>query len=181
MRISSYIFIVLGCFMASTAPPGAKAFQDAQGAGTPEIISRVTALEMVDLLRGFGWESEIIEDNEGDPDRVRIEFNDYSSWLIFKDCFGSAPPRCSTLLFFANFDLGRRILPSDPEIMNKYNDTKVIGRAYFLKKPEQESDQIGIDFRISLEGGVTREHLILESRKWEGAINAFVANFQEGQ
>ena len=181
MRNFSYIFIVLGCFMASTAPPGVKAFQDAQGAGPPEIISRVTALEMVDLLRGFGWESEIIEDNEGDPDFVRIEFNDYSSWLIFKDCLESAPPRCSTLLFFANFDLGRRILPSDPEIMNKYNDTKVIGRAYFLKKPEQESDQIGIDFRISLAGGVTREHLTLESRKWESAIDTFVENFHEEQ
>lgn len=181
MRISSYIFIVLGCVLASTASPGAKAFQDTQGAGTSEIVSRVTALEMVDVLRGFGWEAEIIEGDDGASDSVQINFNDYSSWLIFRDCLESAPARCSTLLFFANFDLGRRILPSDPEIMNKYNDTKVIGRAYFLEKPEQDSDQIGIDFRISLAGGVTREHLILESRKWEGAINAFVTNFQEGQ
>lgn len=181
MRISSYVFIVLGCFIALAAPPGAKAFQAGQAASPSEIISRVTPAEMVDLLREFGWEAKIIEDDDGASDSVQINFNDYSSWLIFRDCLESAPARCGTLLFFANFDLGRRILPGDPEIMNKYNDTKVIGRAYFLKKPQQGTDQIGIDFRVSLEGGVTREHLILESRKWEGAINAFVTNFQEDQ
>lgn len=165
--------------MISAAPPGAKAFQGAQAAATAEIISRVTVQEMADLLSGFGWEASVWEDDKEPSDFVQIKFNDYTSWLTLKDCFEGASPKCSTLLFFANFDLGRRISSGDSEILNKYNDTKVIGRAYFLKKPEQEMDQIGIDFRISLEGGVTREHLTLEARKWEGAIDDFIANFRE--
>lgn len=179
MRISAYIFIVLVSFLVFLALPGAKAMQSGQAVDASEIISDVTFQEMVDLLKGFGWAAKVWENDEEPPEFVQIKFNEYTSWLTFKDCIEGIQPRCATLLFFANFDLGRRISSNDPEVLNKYNDTKVIGRAYFLKKPEEDQDQIGIDFRISLEGGVTREHLRLEAGKWEGAINDFVANFRE--
>lgn len=67
-------------------------------------------------------------------------------------------------------------------ILNSYNDKNVIGRAYYLEKPDQDNnDQIGIDFRISLNGGVTREHLTLETKKWDEVIDKFVETYKNQQ
>jgi len=177
MRIPAHSFIFLGFLLVWATTPGARAFQDDQGAAPPEIIYGVTAAEMDDWFRGFGWESEILEaDDEGRPN-IQIKFNDYTSFLKFRHCTTAVPGRCSTLLFFANFDLGRRISANDPEVLNNYNDRYVMGRAYYLKKPDEDVDQIGVDFRISVEGGVTGRYLALEAVKWEEVISDFVANF----
>jgi len=169
-------FIALVFFMAAAIAPATQAFQGR----SDEIISSTTAGEMVVLLKSFGWEAELVDDGEGVPDAVQINFNDYKSWLRLKNCLENAPERCRTLIFFANFNLGRKVSAQDMAILNTYNDENVVGRAYYLEKQDQDNaDQIGIDFRISLNGGVTREHLTLEAEKWDEVIDTFVAGYRD--
>lgn len=174
----SPVFIALVFFMAAGFAPATHAFQGR----TDEIISYTTAGDMAVLLKSFGWEAELVDDGEGVPDAVQISFNNYNSWLRLKNCFENVPERCRTLIFFANFDLGKKVSSQDMVILNSYNDKNVIGRAYYLEKQDRENnDQIGIDFRISLNGGVTREHLALEAEKWDEVIDIFVETYKNQQ
>ncbi len=166
-------FIALVFFMAAGIAPATQAFQGR----SDEIISSTTAGEMAVLLKSFGWEAELVDDGEGVPNAVQISFNDYKSWLRLKNCLGNVPERCGTLIFFANFNLGRKVSNQDSVILNSYNDKNVIGRAYYL----ENDNQIGIDFRISLNGGVTREHLTLEAEKWDEVIDTFVGTYKDQQ
>lgn len=169
-------FIALVFFMAAGTMPAIQAFQGR----SDEIIYSTTIGEMAVLLKSFGWEAELVDDGEGVPDAVQISFNNYNSWLRLKNCLESVPERCRTLIFFANFDLGRKVSTQELVIVNTYNDEKVVGRAYYLENTEQDNDdQVGIDFRISLNGGVTREHLTLETGNWDEVIDEFVAGFRD--
>jgi len=171
-------FIALVFFMAAGIAPVTQAFQGR----SDEIISSTTAGEMAVLLKSFGWEAKLEDDGEGVPDLIRISFNNYKSWLRLKNCLESVPERCRTLIFFANFNLGRKVSSQDMVILNSYNDKNVIGRAYYLEIQDQDNnDQIGIDFRISLNGGVTREHLTLEAEKWDEVIDTFVETYKNQQ
>ena len=171
-------FIALVFFMAAGIAPATQAFQGR----SDEIIYNTTAGEMAVLLKSFGWEVELVDDGEGVPDAIQINFNNYKSWLRLKNCLENVPERCGTLIFFANFNLGRKVSSQDMVILNSYNDKNVIGRAYYLEKPDQDNnDQIGIDFRISLNGGVTREHLTLEAKKWDEVIDTFVETHKNQQ
>jgi len=98
-------FIALVFFMAAGFAPATQAFQGR----SDEIISSTTAGEMAVLLKSFGWEAELVGDGEGVPDAVQISFNNYNSWLRLKNCLENVPERCGTLIFFANFDLGRKV------------------------------------------------------------------------
>jgi len=54
-----------------------------------------------------------------------------------------------------------------------------MGRAYYLDYEEENKDQIGVDFRISLNGGVTRNHLAQEAKAWEDVIQSFMDHYIE--
>jgi len=167
-------FIALVFFMAAGIAPATQAFQGR----SDEIISSTTAGEMVVLLKSFGWEAEITTDNAGGPDAVQITFNGYTSWLRLKDCPDNAPSQCGSLMFFSNWDLGRDVTQADMVKLNKYNDVNVVGRTYFIDKNGPKGDQVGIDFVISIKGGVTRQHLIQEVEHWDDIIDKFVETFR---
>lgn len=172
MQIRRRLFFFLGCFIAFVTHLEANAYQ-AGRTNSPQILSEITKAEMAEVLSSFGW--EVIDL----PTALEIKVNDITGFITLKDCTEGTPERCKTLIFYANFDLGREILAKDSEVVNTYNDTKILGRAYFLEFSEPDSDQVGVDFRISLKGGVTREHLVQESLNWGTILNNFVEFFRE--
>lgn len=91
-------------------------------------------------------------------------------------CAGS-PASCETLMFFANFKLGRAATASDFRIVNGFNDSQVFGRAYVI----EATGEVGVDYVIELGGGVTEAHLAQNISRWADVIAAFVTKFQEGE
>jgi len=163
-------------FLIWAMPPPAGAYQASPESGGQQVISDVTKTEMIALLRGFGWEIDEIADVE---DAMGIKTNDISSFLRLKDCNEAPQNRCQTLIFFANFDLGANVTSKNAEVINEFNDLKVMGRAYYLDYEEENEDQIGVDFRISLNGGVSRNHLAQEAKAWEDVIQSFMDHYIE--
>lgn len=91
-------------------------------------------------------------------------------------CSGS-PSSCETLMFFANFELGRQATASDFRIVNSFNDSQVFGRAYVI----EATGEVGVDYVIELGGGVTEAHLAQNISRWADVISAFVTKFQDGE
>jgi hypothetical protein len=86
------------------------------------------------------------------------------------DCSGR-PSRCSQLLLFANFELGRDVTDDDYRIVNRFNEQNVNGRAYVLEGKRQ----IGIDYVIDMTGGVTNTHIGNRMGRWPAVIADFKA------
>lgn len=141
-----------------------------------EMIDRITGDQLKDVLEEAGIATEIILDaNTGAP-VGRSKAGDYGFYVRALSCAGS-PAACETLMFFANFKLGRPISDSDYRILNSFNESQVFGRAYAIPTTQE----VGVDYVIELEGGVSEEHLTQNISRWADVISAFVAKFQEGE
>jgi hypothetical protein len=138
--------------------------------------SAVTAAELETILSDAGLPTDVIEDAATGAPVAAVQAGGVHFWIRALDCSGS-PKACATLVFFANFELGRATTPKDYEIINRFNDSQVFGRAYLLPG----RDQVGVDYVVELEGGVSLDHIAANIGRWRDVINAFIAHFSEGQ
>lgn len=138
--------------------------------------SAVTAAELEEILSGAGLAVKVIEDASTRAPVAHVQAGAVQYWVRALDCSGS-PKACSTLVFFANFELGRAALANDYEVINRFNDSQVFGRAYLIPG----RNQVGVDYVIELDGGVSMDNITRNISRWADVINAFIGHFSEGQ
>lgn len=136
--------------------------------------SAVTAAELGEILSGAGLAVEVIEDAATRAPVAHVEAGGVQYWVRALDCSGS-PKACSTLVFFANFELGRNAAPGDYETINRFNDSQVFGRAYLIPG----RNQVGVDYVIELDGGVSMNNITKNISRWADVINAFIGHFSK--
>ena len=141
-----------------------------------ETKSAVTAAELQSILAGAGLAVEVIEDASTRAPVAHVQAGGVQYWVRALDCSGS-PKACSTLVFFANFDLGRAAASGDYEVINRFNDSQVFGRAYLIPG----RNQVGVDYVIELDGGVSMANITQNIARWADVITAFIGHFSEGQ
>lgn len=134
--------------------------------------SGVTAAELGRLLETAGLPAEIIDDQARGVGAVASD-GDIKFTVRALNCQG-APRSCSTLMFFADFDLGRAPAPKDFDAVNRFNDGVVFGRAYV----RPAANAIGVDYVIELDGGVTDEHLSKNVSRWRKVVAEFLARLR---
>lgn len=137
-----------------------------------EMKSALTGEEIGAILSAAGISAEVTEDAQTRNPVAAAQAGTIQFWVRALDCKG-APKSCSTLMLFANFELGRDVEAKDYESVNAFNDRQVFGRAYLL--PQRK--QVGVDYVIDLHGGVTPDHLSLNIARWADVIDAFIAHF----
>lgn len=138
--------------------------------------SAVTAAELETILANAGLAVKVIEDAQTRAPVAHVQAGAVQYWVRALDCAG-APKACSTLVFFANFDLGRASATKDFEVINRFNDSQVFGRAYLVPG----RNQVGVDYVIELDGGVSMDNITKNITRWADVINAFIGHFSEGQ
>ena len=145
------------------------------GAAAAQNRSAVTGAELEAILADAGLPTEVIEDAQTGEPVASVEAGSVQYWIRALDCAG-APKSCSTLLFFANFELGRAVTPGDYEVVNRFNDSQLFGRAYLL--PARNA--VGVDYVVELDGGVSMDNITGNIGRWADVINAFISHFSEG-
>lgn len=134
--------------------------------------SALTGAELGAVLSAAGLQSEVTEDAQTRAPVAAAQAGSITFWVRALDCAGT-PKACSTLMFFANFDLGREAAPADYQKVNAFNDRQVFGRAYVLPK----RNEIGVDYVIELDGGVSPDHISKNIGRWVDVIDAFIGHF----
>jgi len=137
--------------------------------------SALTAEDIGAVLKAAGLQAEVIEDARTGAPVASVQAGQVQFWVRALDCAG-APKACSTLIFFANFELGRAPTAKDYETVNGFNDRQVFGRAYLLPA----RGEVGVDYVIELEGGVAADHISKNIARWVDVIDAFIAHFSAG-
>ncbi|MBY0420664.1 MAG: YbjN domain-containing protein [Parvularculaceae bacterium] len=130
--------------------------------------SAITATELQTLLRSAGLPGEVVDDAARGIG-AESSVGDIRFAVQALNCQG-APRACSTLMFYAHFDLGRPAGPRDFEAVNRFNDGQVFGRAYVRK----DRDQVGVDYVVELDGGVTPDHLARNVDRWRKVVTEFL-------
>lgn len=159
--------------VAFAAVSGALVFGSA---AADEPISAVNAQQLEEVLTQAGLSPTMLADATSGAPVANGRAGDISFFVRGLSCSGT-PAACSNLVFFANFALGRAATAGDFRTVNGFNDGQVFGRAYVLDK----SDQVGVDYVIELDGGVTRSHLTQNVSRWADVIAAFVDTFSKGE
>lgn len=138
----------------------------------PQVLkTTLTAPELSAVLADAGLAADVSEDPQsGLSGASSVNGAGYTVRAL--NCHG-APRACSTLIFYANFDLGRQATAADFSTINHFNDSEVFGRAYVIPA----KNQIGVDYVVELGGGVTPEHLTSAISRWRGVVGAFLAKF----
>lgn len=132
----------------------------------------LTGEELAAVLAAAGLQTEIIEDAKTRAPVATVQAGTIQFWVRALDCAG-APKACSTLMFFANFELGREATAADYKTVNAFNDRQVFGRAYLLPA----NNLVGVDYVMELEGGVAPAHISQNIARWADVIDAFIAHF----
>ncbi len=148
------------------------AISGAMGAAHAQTKSALTGPEIAAVLSAAGLPAEVIEDAKTGSPVASVKAGSVQFWVRALDCAG-APKACSTLMFFANFELGRAATAKDYETVNGFNDRQVFGRAYLLPT----RSEVGVDYVIELDGGVTADHVAKNIGRWADVIDAFIAHF----
>ncbi|WP_425410733.1 YbjN domain-containing protein [Hyphococcus sp.] len=141
-----------------------------------DMIDRINGDQLKNVLEDAGLATEIIPDASTGAPVGKSQAGDYGFYVRALSCSG-APASCETLVFFANFELGRPISESDYRIVNSFNESQVFGRAYAIPNTQE----VGVDYVIELDGGVSEDHLAQNISRWADVISAFVAKFQAGE
>ncbi|MCB2112396.1 MAG: YbjN domain-containing protein [Parvularculaceae bacterium] len=138
--------------------------------------SALTAAEIETVLSDAGLGVTMVEEARSGSPVAHVVLGDVQYWVRALDCAG-APTACSTLVFFANFSLGRDAASSDFEIVNRFNDSQVFGRAYVIPG----KNEVGVDYVIELDGGVSMENISRNIARWADVIGAFISHFSADQ
>lgn len=140
-----------------------------------QTTSALTADELELVLTDAGLNPTITQDAETGAPVASGKVGQITFWVRALDCAGT-PPACGTLVFFANFELGRQMTHTDYRIINNFNDRQIFGRAYII----ESQAQVGVDYVIELEGGVTKEHVAQNVARWTDVVAAFLDSFKKG-
>jgi hypothetical protein len=140
-----------------------------------QTLGAVTAEQLENALTAADLSPTMMADGETGAPVATGKAGQFEFYVRALSCAGS-PASCETLMFFANFELGRAATASDFRIVNSFNDSQVFGRAYVL----EATGEVGVDYVIELGGGVTEAHLAQNISRWADVISAFVAKFQDG-
>ncbi|MDZ7629683.1 MAG: YbjN domain-containing protein [Parvularculaceae bacterium] len=138
--------------------------------------SALTGAELGAVLSAAGLQAEVTEDAQTRAPVAAAQAGAITFWVRALDCAGT-PKACSTLMFFANFDLGREAAPADYQKVNAFNDRQVFGRAYLLPK----RNEIGVDYVMELDGGVSADHISKNIARWTDVIDAFIGHFSSDE
>ncbi|MFQ5562006.1 MAG: YbjN domain-containing protein [Parvularculaceae bacterium] len=138
-----------------------------------QATTALTADEMELVLTEAGLNPTITKDASTGAPVASGKLGQITFWVRALDCSGE-PAACATLVFFANFDLGRQITHTDYRIINNFNDKQVFGRAYII----ESQAQVGVDYVIELDGGVSRDHVTQNVARWADVVAAFLDNFR---
>lgn len=155
---------MLAAMGLATTLPGAPVYAQTKAALTGEEIGAV--------LAAAGLPAEMVEDAKTGAPVATAQAGAIAFWVRGLDCAG-APKACSTLMFFANFELGRDAGPGDFQAVNAFNDRQVFGRAYLIPA----KNLVGVDYVIELDGGVSPDHISNNIARWADVIDAFIAHF----
>lgn len=139
------------------------------GAARADTLSAVTADDLAAMIEAAGLTAETAQASEGEAALVG-RAGEIFFVVRALDC---GEEGCAKLLFFANFPLNRPAGVADYRIINDYNDRNLFGRAYVIEARRQ----VGVDYVIELDGGVSREHVTRNIARWSDVVNAFVASF----
>jgi hypothetical protein len=147
----------------------------ASTAAQAQMKAALTGEELAAVLGAAGLSAEVIEDAKTGAPVATAAAGTITFWVRALDCAG-APKACSTLMFFANFDLGREEAPADYQTVNAFNDRQVFGRAYLIPA----KNLVGVDYVMELQGGVAPDHIAANIARWVDVIDAFIAHFSAG-
>ncbi|MBY0420665.1 MAG: YbjN domain-containing protein [Parvularculaceae bacterium] len=152
-------------------------------AAAAEVKSALTGEEIASVLSEAGLEAAAMEDAASKSPVFKIMSEDGGEfWVRTLDCKGT-PTACSTLVLFRNFSLREGVASAmHYEIVNAYNERKLSGRAYVLKGTGPGGDdQVGVDYVVELDGGVSTEHVARRIKLWSEIVRAFIQEFQAGR
>ncbi len=155
----------------ASAAIGLAAFATGAGPAAAEVMTAMTGEEIIAALDEAGLSASLMEDAASGAPVARVVAGDVFYFVRAMDCAGGA---CSTLMFFANFDLGRDATPADFNAVNAFNERQVFGRAYVV----EDRDTVGVDYVIDLDGGVTPAHVADSIGKWADVIASFRNHFR---
>jgi hypothetical protein len=141
-----------------------------------ETRAALTGAELGAVLAAAGLRADIVDDAKTGAPVATAQAGSIQFWVRALDCAG-APKACSTLMFFANFELGREARAADFQTVNAFNDRQVFGRAYLLPA----KNLVGVDYVMELQGGVTPDHIAKNIARWTDVIDAFIAHFSSDE
>jgi hypothetical protein len=140
-----------------------------------QTLGSVTGDQLENILSAADLNPSMMADAQSGAPVATGKAGDFEFYVRALSCSGS-PASCETLVFFANFELGRTVTANDYRLVNSFNDSQVFGRAYVL----EGTGEVGVDYVIELGGGVTEGHLSQNISRWADVIAAFVNKFQDG-
>ncbi|GJL90450.1 MAG: hypothetical protein DHS20C04_01090 [Hyphococcus sp.] len=151
------------------------AWSAASNAVRAQTLGSLTGDQLEDILSAADLSPSMMADSATGAPVATGKAGQFDFYVRALSCSGS-PSACETLVFFANFELGRTVTANDYRLVNSFNDSQVFGRAYVL----EGTSEVGVDYVIELNGGVTENHLSQNISRWADVISAFVSKFQEG-
>ena len=155
----------------------------AVGPAAAQVKTALTGEEIEAVLTEAGFSAQAMFDSKTRTPVFKVATEDGGEfWVRTLDCAG-ATPACSTLVFFRNYTLQEGAATQmHYEIVNDFNEAKLSGRAYVLKGAGPNgADQVGVDYVIELDGGVSKDHLARRIAHWGEVVRAFVQSFREGR
>lgn len=147
--------------------------------GGNEILTSVSPSQAETMLESQGWQSEIFFSDDKTSVAVLAVVGEINIVLSLRNCADNTNFDCETLLFFANFDLDNPITGEQQAQINNFNDSNLTGRAYYTLPIDETPPRIGLDMRISLKGGVTKEHLVYETLEFKSALDTLLQKLGE--
>jgi len=131
-------------------------------ASVAQTVDPASPQTVVDALQTMGYRARLDTDSNGDPRiRTAIDGSDYSIW--FYGC--SENQDCDSLNLSSGWDLSNG---TSFEVVNSWNRTKLIGRAYL----DNESDPF-LDYFIQAEGGLPYDLFEDVIQGWGTAVSEF--------
>lgn len=140
-----------------------------------EMKTALTGAEIAALLTDAGLEATLTEDARTGTPVAQGQIGSYIFVVRGMECSG-APTACGALLFFANFGMGAAPSQADFEAVNRFNDSQLYGRAYIIAS----RNEVGVDYVIELDGGVSMDNLSRNVARWADVVGAFVAHMSGG-
>ena len=137
-----------------------------------QTIESLTADELETVLSQAGLSPQMKTDSTNNAPVAFGQVGEYEFTVRAMNCGGS-PQACGELMFFANFNLGRQLTVRDFFPINQFNESQVFGRAYVLMS-SGENGEVGVDYVIELNGGVTKDHVTQNVERWSDVVTAFI-------
>jgi len=131
----------------------------------------LTGAEIEALLADAGLPVKLTEDARTGTPVAQGQLGSFVFLVRGMECSG-APKACASLLFFANFGMASAPTQADFEAINRFNDSQLYGRAYIIPA----RNEVGVDYVIELDGGVSTENLSRNVARWADVVGAFVAH-----